>query len=144
MPFSIYASFFGGLLGFTMAVLSVFLVLLILVQRGRGGGLTGALGGPGGQSAFGSKAGDTFTRITFIVAGIWIFLCAFTMFSLGNARTIAPPPLTPAQTLNPGPGSTTSPEAPPSDGLGGIQIPSAPQENPPATAPETPSTPNEN
>ena len=35
---------------------SIFLMLLILVQRGKGGGLTGALGGMGGQSAFGSKA----------------------------------------------------------------------------------------
>ncbi|MFN9877681.1 MAG: preprotein translocase subunit SecG, partial [Planctomycetota bacterium] len=28
---------------------SAFMILLILVQRGRGGGLTGALGGAGGQ-----------------------------------------------------------------------------------------------
>ena len=53
------------------------MVLLILVQRGKGGGLTGALGGPGGQSAFGTKAGDLFTRITIVAAGCWIFLLAF-------------------------------------------------------------------
>ena len=46
-----------------LTLLSVFLMLVILVQRGRGGGLTGALGGMGGQSAFGTKAGDLFTRI---------------------------------------------------------------------------------
>src|SRR5262245_31835989 len=57
-----------------LALLSVFLVLIILVQRGRGGGLTGALGGMGGQSAFGTKAGDLFTRITIIVAAIWVLL----------------------------------------------------------------------
>lgn len=62
--------------GIVMFLISTFLVLLILVQRGRGGGLTGALGGPGGQSAFGTKAGDIFTRITVITAGIWIFTCA--------------------------------------------------------------------
>src|ERR1041384_3034342 len=55
-----------------LCVLSVFLTLLILVQRGRGGGLTGALGGMGGQSAFGTKAGDVFTRITIAVAAIWV------------------------------------------------------------------------
>src|SRR3954465_3998137 len=55
----------------SLTLLSVFLILVILVQRGRGGGLTGALGGMGGQSAFGTKAGDLFTRITIIVAGIW-------------------------------------------------------------------------
>ena len=40
------------LFAFLLSLISVFLILLILVQRGRGGGLTGALGGMGGQSAF--------------------------------------------------------------------------------------------
>lgn len=57
-----------------LAVISLFLILVILVQRGRGGGLTGALGGMGGQSAFGTKAGDLFTKITIVVAAIWILL----------------------------------------------------------------------
>jgi preprotein translocase subunit SecG len=57
-----------------LMLLSVFLILVILVQRGRGGGLTGALGGMGGQSAFGTKAGDLFTRITIVVAAIWVLL----------------------------------------------------------------------
>jgi len=55
---------------------SIFLILLVLVQRGRGGGLAGAFGGLGGQSAFGTKAGDLFTRITIITATFWIILCA--------------------------------------------------------------------
>jgi preprotein translocase subunit SecG len=55
---------------------SVFLILLVLIQRGRGGGLAGAFGGLGGQSAFGTKAGDLFTRITIGVATFWIILCA--------------------------------------------------------------------
>ena len=58
---------------------SLFLMLLVLVQRGKGGGLTGALGGMGGQSAFGSKAGDAFTKITIITAAIWIGLCMVTI-----------------------------------------------------------------
>ena len=52
--------FFGVLLTFV----SVFLMLIILVQRGKGGGLTGALGGMGGQSAFGAKAGDATLCMT--------------------------------------------------------------------------------
>jgi preprotein translocase subunit SecG len=59
-----------------MFLISTFLILLVLVQRGRGGGLAGALGGMGGQSAFGTKAGDLFTRVTIIVATVWILLCA--------------------------------------------------------------------
>ena len=58
---------------------SMFLMMLVLVQRGKGGGLTGALGGMGGQSAFGSKAGDAFTKITVITAMVWIMLCMFTI-----------------------------------------------------------------
>ncbi len=53
---------------------SVVLIIVILLQRGRGGGLVGALSGLGGQSAFGTKAGDTFTRITIIIAAVWIGL----------------------------------------------------------------------
>ncbi len=76
---------FGNfVLGFLLAVLSLFLILLVLVQRGRGGGLTGALGGPGGQSAFGSKAGDLFTKITSVTALLWIGLCAIATATLGE------------------------------------------------------------
>jgi preprotein translocase subunit SecG len=63
------------LLGWTLSLLALFLCLLVLVQRGRGGGLAGALGGMGGQSAFGTKAGDLFTRVTIGVAAVWILLC---------------------------------------------------------------------
>ncbi len=64
-----------ALLSFLMFVTAIFLILLILVQRGRGGGLAGVFGGPGGQSAFGAKAGDLFTRITIGVVAFWIILC---------------------------------------------------------------------
>src|SRR5581483_3240310 len=63
------------LFAISLTLLSIFLILLILVQRGRGGGLAGALGGMGGQSAFGTKAGDLFTRITIGAAAFWIVLC---------------------------------------------------------------------
>ena len=55
-------------------ILGLFLILLILIQRGKGGGLAGAFGGTGGSSAFGSRAGDRFTRITIYVAAVWILL----------------------------------------------------------------------
>lgn len=63
------------LLLFGLIAVAVFLILVVLVQRGRGGGLAGALGGMGGQSAFGTKAGDTFTKITIWTAVVWILLC---------------------------------------------------------------------
>ena len=64
-----------GMLGVLLTLMANCLILRVLVQRGRGGGLAGALGGMGGSSAFGAKAGDVFTRITIGVAAIWILLC---------------------------------------------------------------------
>ncbi len=67
-----------------LTLLSLFMILLILIQRGKGGGLAGAFGGMGGQSAFGTKAGDTFTRITVVTAVLWFLLCTATVYNLGN------------------------------------------------------------
>lgn len=57
-----------------LMLVSMLLILVILVQRGRGGGLAGAFGGQGGQSAFGTKAGDVFTRITIGLITVWVLL----------------------------------------------------------------------
>jgi len=73
------------LLMFLLFATAVFLILLVLVQRGKGGGLAGAFGGMGGQSAFGTKAGDLFTRVTIGVAAFWIILCMVTVKVMGTA-----------------------------------------------------------
>lgn len=62
----------------------IFLILLVLIQRGKGGGLAGAFGGVGGSSPFGSRAGDTFTRITLAVAGIWIVMIMIQVVLIQN------------------------------------------------------------
>lgn len=63
-----------SVLNVVLLLLGLFLILIVLIQRGKGGGLAGAFGGVGGSSAFGSRAGDLFTKVTLIVAGIWIVL----------------------------------------------------------------------
>lgn len=75
------------LLGLLLVLSSLFLILLVLIQRGRGGGLAGAFGGAGGQSAFGTKAGDVFTKITVGVAGFWILLCILSLNLLGRTTS---------------------------------------------------------
>lgn len=75
------------LLGSLLLLTSLFLILLVLIQRGRGGGLAGAFGGAGGQSAFGTKAGDTFTKITIGVAAFWILLCILSINVLATPRS---------------------------------------------------------
>ena len=67
-------AFWIGLLQVTLFILGIVLIGLVLIQRGRGGGLVGALGGMGGSSPFGSRAGDMFTRVTLGLAIVWIVL----------------------------------------------------------------------
>ena len=74
-------------LGFFLVFVALILIALVLIQRGRGGGLAGAFGGAGGQSAFGTKAGDVFTRITVGVAAVWILLCILAINLLGSSRS---------------------------------------------------------
>ncbi len=63
-----------GLVYGLIILCSIFLICLILIQRGRGGGLAGAFGAAGGSSAFGTRAGDVFTRVTIVTATVWIAL----------------------------------------------------------------------
>ncbi len=62
------------LLNLIILLTGLFLMLVILIQRGKGGGLAGAFGGVGGSSPFGSRATDQFVKITLWVAGVWILL----------------------------------------------------------------------
>lgn len=64
----------ADLLNIFVLIVGLLLILLVLIQRGKGGGLIGALGGSGGSSPFGSRAGDQFTRITIYIALVWLFL----------------------------------------------------------------------
>src|SRR5436190_19374142 len=80
----------GYFLLILLMLVGMFLMFVILLQRGRGGGLAGAFGGLGGQSAFGTKAGDLFTRITIGVAAFWIVLCAVSVKLLNESSPLAP------------------------------------------------------
>ncbi len=77
-------SFLQGVLLGVLFIVCLLLIGIVLLQKGRGGGLTGALGGGGGGGggAFGAKTGDVFTVITvglallfllLVVVGNWVF-----------------------------------------------------------------------
>ena len=70
-----------------VGISSIFMIGLVLIQRGRGGGLAGAFGGVGGSSAFGTRAGDVFTRVTIVTASVWI---ALNMGLVVNANSMPP------------------------------------------------------
>lgn len=63
-----------GILFVLFILVSLFLILLILIQKGRGGGIASAFGGAGGHTAFGSKTGDVLTWATSVVFGIFLIL----------------------------------------------------------------------
>src|SRR6516225_6958732 len=84
-------SWLPPLLNIVLLLVGMFLILLVLIQKGKGGGLAGAFGGSGGSSAFGSRAGDTFTRITIYVAAVWILLIMI-LIKLVQPTTAGPTP----------------------------------------------------
>ena len=103
--------FLQGLINVILVLCSLFLICLILIQRGKGGGLAGAFGGTGGSSAFGAKAGDIFTKITMITAGIWIGLAMLLVMLTNNAAPRSAYDIEGGTSANdiPIPGSDTSP-----------------------------------
>src|SRR5205809_3153792 len=68
-----------------LVVVCLFLVLLVLIQKGRGGGLSGAFGGAGGNTAFGAKTGDVLTWATSIIFAVFVLL-AITLNLLANYK----------------------------------------------------------
>src|SRR5206468_4570995 len=84
-------------------IICVLLILLVLIQKGRGGGLAGAFGGAGGNTAFGSKTGDVLTWATSILFGVFLLLAVATNWlsnsldaqvqnSQASATTVVPAP----------------------------------------------------
>jgi len=73
---------------------AVILILLVLIQKGRGGGLAGAFGGPGGHSAFGTKTADVFIKATAVLGAVFFLLSIATALVMrtGEAETPAEPP----------------------------------------------------
>jgi len=119
------SSLINFFLGLMLVLTSLFLILLVLIQRGRGGGLAGAFGGAGGQSAFGTKAGDVFTKITVGVATFWIVLCILALNILGRRQSLL--------SSNLGGAAPAATQAAPADG--------SPAAAPDAALPSTPAAP---
>ncbi len=81
------------------------LMLVILLQRGRGEGLAGAFGGGGGGGAFGAKTGDVFTVVTVVMAAVFLLLAVIANFaydeSVPSAATTTSVPADSTQDLGP-------------------------------------------
>jgi len=60
--------------GVLFVVCCVALILIILIQKGRGGGLSAAFGGGMAGGILGSKTGDFLTWVTIVLVGMFLTL----------------------------------------------------------------------
>jgi preprotein translocase subunit SecG len=125
-----------GILTFVLILVSIFLVLVVLMQKSKDGGIGAALGGGATEAAFGADTTNVLTQATKYSA-ILFFVLAFTLYlgrlyerehgtSGGRALPMINAPLTPVST-DPASGTPTSTTTP------AVSVPAT-------TAPETPAT----
>ena len=150
----ILAAYYHTILGFFFAVFAIVLMLVILLQRGKGVGLAGAFGGAGGGTAFGAKTGDVLTWLTIGMAvAVLIFAVILNYVfrpsgpNLGGPAAQAAPVTTPAA---PAAAPVTPPVTPAETPAAPVTTPTdstaTPAETPaeaPAEATETPADPTE-
>jgi len=67
-------SFIMNVVAVFFVICCVSLVLIILIQKGRGGGLSGAFGGAMAGGILGSKTGDFLTWVTIVLVGVFLVL----------------------------------------------------------------------
>ena len=67
--------------GFILKIIAVLfviccvaLILIVLIQKGRGGGLSAAFGGGMASGILGSKTGDFLTWVTIVLVGVFLTL----------------------------------------------------------------------
>ncbi len=125
-----------GILTFILILVSIFLVLVVLAQKTKDGGIGSALGGGAAEAAFGAETTNVLTKATKYSA-ILFFVLAFALYlgriyerkvasaAAGSALpTIAAPAAAPAPA--PAAGTTAAPA---------VTVPATPA--PAATAPAT-------
>ena len=68
-----------GILTFLLILVSLFLILVVLAQKAKDGGMGAALGGGAAEAAFGAETGNVLSRST-IYAAIIFFVGAFALY----------------------------------------------------------------
>jgi len=101
-----------------LVTVSLLLIGLILLQKNRGSGLSGAFGGVGGHTAFGTKTGDFLTWVTVGLTAVFLLLSIVGNYVFEPTKTA---PAAPVQApASPGTPIPTAPPVPtPSKGPSG-------------------------
>jgi preprotein translocase subunit SecG len=129
-------------------IVSVFLILVVLLQTGKKADLAGAFGGGGSQTAFGTRGAATLlsklttaAAVGFMVTSLSLSLIASKQAGTGAESILpdeAPPPARSQQVPTaPAPGSGSNPSLPPaspSDTGGGGETETSPDVDPAAPA----------
>ena len=100
-------------------IVSIFLILVVLVQQGKGADLAGAFGGGGSQTAFGARGATTLLHklttaffVLFVITSMTLaILQARPRASVMEGQPAAAAPATPTQTAPAAP-ATPAPAAP--------------------------------
>ena len=81
----------GTILIILYVIACLFLILVVLLQAGKGGGLGAAFGG-GGSAVFGGRGAATFlTKLTAVMAALFMILSVAIAIHLSRARgSVAP------------------------------------------------------
>jgi preprotein translocase subunit SecG len=109
-----------------VVIVGVLAVLAILLQSGRGGGLSASLGGLGGDSLLGTHSATPIAKATYVMLALFVFICMLTA-RMGYSSPEAPSLIPERAPQAPQP----RPELP-------LQEPAAPGEAPAEQAPESP------
>jgi preprotein translocase subunit SecG len=103
-----------GILTFVLILVSLFLILVVLMQKGTDGGVGASMGGGMAEATFGADTGNVLTKAT-INASIALFVLSFAIYlgrlyevhlrehANGNALPNIVAPLPPLNPLSPKP-----------------------------------------
>jgi len=93
-----------GIIVALMFILAILLSVLILFQDNKGG-LTGALGTAGAESALGSRATERISRMTAYFVAVFMVLCLVVAVLKNQQRVVLP-----RKSLEPAPVESMAPE----------------------------------
>ncbi len=90
--------------------IALLLVMIVLIQKAKGGGLSSAFGGMGASSLLGTKTGDVLTWVTISLAVVFLALGAVLVkyYRPSVPTDLRNPPAKAPVTATPGAGDTTT------------------------------------